>query len=190
MKTVNLKTIKVNKSPIESEFYFVDYSMLPSVPETLQFRPAPDQNMGPLEPYERRPITIELISYKNQELSEFIIAADVKNALEPALIEVKGQVRTLEVDILSARGQNVNKKIDRLEFELSNLYDVESKRIKIKNKTGIKSKFRIKVETLNGNHPTVNYEQPGFKWIPPSNLNLVKNSASNVLDTWRRPSFV
>ena len=164
--------------------------MLPSVPETLQFRPAPDQNMGPLAPYERRPITIELISYKNQELNEFIIAADVKNALEPALIEVKGQVRTLEVDILSARGQNLNKKIDRLEFELSNLYDVESKRIKIKNKTGIKSKFRIKVETLSGNHPTVTYEQPGFKWIPQSNLQLDKNSAVNVLDAWRRPSFV
>ena len=180
----------MNKSPLESEFYFVDYSMLPSIPETLQFRPAPDQNMGPLEPYERRPITIELISFKNQELSEFIIAADVKNALEPALIEVKGQVRTLEVDILSARGQDVNNKIDRLEFELSHLYDVASKRIKIKNKTGIKSKFKIKVETLNGNHPTVNYEQPGFKWTPSCDLHSDRKSASNVLDTWKRPSFM
>ena len=187
-----MKTIKVNKSPIQSEFYFVDYSMLPSVPETLQFRPAPDQNMAPLEPYERRPITIELISYKNQELSEFIIAADVKNALEPALIEVKGQVRTLEVDILSARGKNVDEKIDRLEFELSNLYDVESKRIRIKNKTGIKSKFRIRVETLNGKHPTVDYEQPGFKWAASSGIksrDKKSTSAGDVLDTWRRPSF-
>ena len=94
---------------------------------------------------------------------------------------MKGQVRTLEVNILQGGKMSTTKSIDwNFNCHISTMLRQKE----------LKSKFKIKIETLNGNHPTVNYEQPGFKWTPPCNAHSDRKSASNVLDTWKRPSFM
>ena len=97
---------------------------------------------------ESRNVEMRLISYKKQKLKNFIIAADIVNSKRPTLVEVFGEVRTLEVDLTSD-----GEKCEKLEFTLSSLFDNKSKRIKIDNKTRIKSEFNVRAKQLQGKHP-------------------------------------
>ena len=155
-----------NRGPLEASFKIIDAEKLPHVPATLQYQVTESTDLSPLGAYESRLIEVEIISFEKQEIQNFILAADVQNAERPALIEIKGRVRKLEVEVINLADE---KPCDSLHFAISSLYEVKSQRIRLTNKTGIKSKFSIRASRLQGERPNVEYEENGLSWKPELN---------------------
>jgi len=152
-----------NKGPLEATFRIVDAEQLPSLPDTLQFAVGEHTDLSQLKPYESRRIEIEVISFKKQTINNFIMMADVNNSERPALIEVKGKVRRLEVEVINlSTGQSCQS----IDFDINSLYEIRTQRIRLINKTGIKSKFVIKANQLQGQLPKVHHEEEGLVWKP------------------------
>ena len=160
-------TLKLeNRGPLEANFTILDAEKLPHVPATLQYKVTESTDLSPLGAYESRLIEVEIISFEKQEIQNFILAADVQNAERPALIEIKGIVRKLEVEVVNLADE---KPCNSLYFAISSLYEVKSQRIRLTNKTGIKSKFSIRANRLQGERPNVEYEENGLSWKPELN---------------------
>ena len=156
-----------NKGPLEAAFRIME--KLPSLPATLEFSVTSSTDLSPLKPYESRQIELEIIAFEKQIITDFILGAQVDNAERPALIEIKGRVRRLEVEVTNL---DDGAACEKVEFDINNLYEIRTKRIRLTNKTGIKSKFVIGADRLQGTPPKVHHEDDQLTWKPGTSIKI------------------